>query len=131
MSDPDKLSKRERQIMDVIYRLERATVSEVVDGLVDPPSRTAVRTLLGILESKGHLGHDQLGREYVYKPTQPRKAAGRSMLRRVMHTFFDGSVEKALAAHFTDPNTTLSADELDRVASLIAEAKRRQKGRKR
>lgn len=115
--------------MDVIYRLEKATVSEVSAGLEDPPSRTAVRTLLGILETKGHLQHAQAGREYVYSPTEPRKAAGRSMLRNVMHTFFDGSVEKALAAHFTDPKTTLSPEELDRVVALIEEAKDKKGGR--
>ncbi len=115
--------------MDVVYRLRRATVSDVLEHLKSPPSRTAVRTLLGILESKGHLQHRQDGREYVYSPTQPRKAVGRSMLRQVVGTFFDGSVEKALAAHFTDPKTTLPSDEIERIEALLAKAKRQQKGK--
>ena len=129
MTDPAKLSKRERQIMDVIYRLGKAKVSQVLEGMDSPPSRTAVRTLIGILETKGHLQHTKQGREYVYAPTRPRKAAGRSMLRSVVGTFFDGSVEQALAAHFTDPKTKLTEDELDRIATLITEAKNK-KGRK-
>ena len=128
MSDPEKLSRRERQIMDVIYREGRASVGQVPEGLTSPPSRTAVRTLLTILEKKGHLQHTQQGREYVYSPTHPRKAAGRTMLRNVVGTFFEGSVEKALAAHFTDPKASLSDEELDRIAELI-DSQRDQGGR--
>lgn len=126
MSDPDILSRREREIMDVIYRAGRATAGQVLKGMASPPSRTAVRTLLGILENKGHLQHRQQGREYVYSPTRPRKMAGRSMLRNVVGTFFDGSVEKALAAHFTDPRAQWSEEELDRIAALIETKKREQ-----
>ena len=126
MSDPSTLSRREREIMDVIYRSGKASVSDVVEGLASPPSRTAVRTLLGILENKGHLQHRQQGREYVYSPTRPRRTAGRSMLRNVVGTFFEGSVEKALAAHFTDPQAKLDEAELDRIAALIDETKRKQ-----
>ena len=126
MTNPAQLSRREREIMDVIYALGRANVSAVLEGMESPPSRTAVRTLLGILETKGHLRHEQVGREYVYLPTRPRKVAGRSMLRKVMQTFFDGSVEQALAAHFTDPKARPSQEELDRIATRIAQLKSEQ-----
>src|SRR3712207_242967 len=92
------LSRRERQIMDVVYRLERATASEVLERLPDPPSYSAVRTLLRILEEKGHLRHEQDGPRYVYLPTVPRDSAKESALRHVLRTFFDNSAEAAVAA---------------------------------
>lgn len=129
MSDPSKLSRREREIMEVIYRLESATVSQVLEGMQSPPSRTAIRTLLGILENKGHLKHRQAGREYVYTPRKGKQQAGRSMLRNVVDTFFHGSVEKALAAHFTDPSAKMDEDEFRRIEALIKEAKANRKRR--
>jgi BlaI family transcriptional regulator, penicillinase repressor len=121
------LSRRERQIMDIIYAQGGATAVEVVGGLPDPPSKTAVRTLLRILEEKGHLKHVQRGREYVYQPTQPRLRAGRSAFQRVLQTFFDGSLEKAVAAHLADSSANLATEELQRLADLIHQA--RNKGR--
>src|SRR3954469_8870767 len=108
----EQLSRRERQIMDVVYRLGQATAVEVLAGLPDPPSKTAVRTLLRILEEKGHLTHRQEGLAYVYLPSRPREQAGRSALRRVLQTFFEGSLEKAVAAHLGDSAADLSPDEL-------------------
>jgi BlaI family penicillinase repressor len=121
------LSRRERQIMDIIYAQGGATAIEVVDRLPDPPSKTAIRTLLRILEEKGHLKHIQRGREYVYQPIQPRLRAGRSAFQRVLQTFFEGSLEKAVAAHLADSSANLAAEELKRLADLIHQARNKGK----
>jgi predicted transcriptional regulator len=123
-SHEEHLSRRERQIMDVIYARGSASAADVAQALPDPPSKTAVRTLLRILEDKGHLTHEQLGIKYVYRPSRPRGAAGRSALRRVLDTFFEGSMEHALAAHLTDANSDLSAEELKRLSALISKARK-------
>lgn len=123
MSDLGRLSRRERQIMDVIYARGEATATHVLATIADPPTRTAVRTLLGILERKGHLEHRKVGREFVYRPTQPRGQAARSALRRVLHTFFQGSLERAVAAHLADPRARFTADELKRLSDLIEQAR--------
>jgi BlaI family transcriptional regulator, penicillinase repressor len=123
----EQLSRRERQIMDVVYRLGQATAAEVLAGLPDPPGKTAVRTLLRILEEKGHLRHRQEGLAYVYLPSRPRDQAGRSALRRVLQTFFDGSLEKAVAAHLGDAAADLSPEELGRLAELIRQARKKGK----
>jgi predicted transcriptional regulator len=122
----EPLSRRERQIMDVVYALGSATALDVVQRLPQPPSKTAVRTLLGILETKGHLVHEERGNAYVYRPTRPRDAAGRSALRRVLVTFFDGSLERAVAAHLADAQR-LSDEELKRLAGLIRNARKQGK----
>ena len=96
-------------------------------ALPDAPSRTAVRTLLRILEEKGHVKHTKRGREFVYRPTQPRKRAGRSALRRVLATFFDGSLESAVATHLSDPKAELSDRERKRLAALIRQAKKKER----
>jgi predicted transcriptional regulator len=119
------LSRRERQIMDVIYARGEAKAADVVAGLPDPPSKTAVRTLLRILEDKGHLTHRQEGVTYVYRPSRPRGRAGRTALRRVLDTFFDGSLERAVAAHLGDAAAGVSAAELERLADLIEQARRK------
>ncbi len=121
------LSRRERQIMDVIYARETASAAEVHAALPDPPSQTAVRTLLRILETKGHLTHVQEGPRYVYRAVRSRERVGRSSLRRVLDTFFGGSLERAVAAHLTDSATELSPVELKRLSQLIHQA--RKKGR--
>ena len=125
MADPRQLSKRERQIMDVIYAHGEASVSQVMEGIPDPPMRGALRTLLRILEQKGHLNHRQEGREFIYRPTQPRGQAGRSALGRVLDVFFNGSLENAVAAHLSDPRRTArpSVEELQRLSDLIEKAK--------
>ncbi|HEV3004337.1 MAG TPA: BlaI/MecI/CopY family transcriptional regulator [Pirellulales bacterium] len=123
----ETLSRRERQIMDIVYARGEAAAIEVHAALPDPPSKTAVRTLLRILEEKGHLKHRQDGLRYVYQPSRRRGPAGRSALARVLHTFFDGSLEKAVAAHLGDSAAELSDDQLDRLAEIIHQA--RQKGR--
>jgi BlaI family transcriptional regulator, penicillinase repressor len=126
LSEPQQLSRRERQIMDIVYARNEASVSEVWQAMPDPPSRTAVRTLLRILEEKGHLRHKQRRREFVYQPVRPRGRVGRSALRRVLETFFDGSLEQAVAAHLSDPAAQLSADELERLAQLIRQAEKKE-----
>ena len=121
------LSRRERQIIDVLYQRGEATAAEVHGLLPDPPSKTAVRTLLRILEAKGHALHIERGLTYVYRPSRSRQRAGRSALRRVLQTFFDDSLEKAVAAHLSDAGVELSPDELNRLLDLIEQA--RAKGR--
>lgn len=124
MADAPQLSRRERQIMDVIYARGSATASEVLAGLPDPPSRVSVRTLLRILEEKGHLVHKVRGREFVFEPTRPRRREGQSAFRRVLQTFFDGSLSKALTAHMSDPAAALEPEELKRLEQLIKEARK-------
>jgi predicted transcriptional regulator len=121
----ETLSRRERQIMDVVYARGEATAADVVAGLPDPPTKTAVRTMLRILEQKGHLTHVQDGLKFVYRASRPRARAGRTALRRVLQTFFDGSLEKAVAAHLGDAAADLSPKELDRLANLIDEARKK------
>jgi predicted transcriptional regulator len=120
----EALSRRERQIMDIVYTRGETTAAEVAAGLPDPPTRTAVRTLLRILEQKGHLTHRQDGQTFVYRASRPRARAGRSALRRVLRTFFDGSLEKAVAAHLGDAASELSPEELNRLADLIEQARK-------
>jgi predicted transcriptional regulator len=117
------LSRREREIMDVIYRAGRATAAEVLDQLADPPSYSAVRALLRVLEEKGHLRHEEDGPRYVFVPTVPRERARTSALRQVLHTFFDGSTEQAVAA-LLDMRSKLSDAELDRLSQIIADARK-------
>ena len=121
---PDELSRRERQIMEIVYQRGRATVAEVLDDLPDPPSYSAVRALLRILEEKGHLKHEQDGPRYVYMPTVPHARARDSAMKRLIRTFFDGSPEKAAAAFLDMSAAQLSDDDLDRLAELIEQARR-------
>ena len=109
--------------MDIIYTRGEATAAEVNAGLPQPPSYSSVRTLLRILEEKGHLKHREEGPRYVYLPTQARAKASRSALRRVIDTFFEGSMANAVAA-LVDEGTTLSADELKRIETVIKKARR-------
>jgi BlaI family transcriptional regulator, penicillinase repressor len=118
------LSRRERQILDIVYTRGEATAVQVVEALADPPSRTAVRTLLGILEEKGHLKHRKDGKTYIYRPRRARAEAGQFALRRVLQTFFGGSLEQAVAAHLADEQSNLSPDELQRTVSLIRQARK-------
>ena len=112
------LSRRERQIMDIIYARGQATSAEVLEGLPDPPGYSAVRAMLRVLEEKGHLRHEARGPRYVFLPTVPREKARRSALRQLVHTFFDGSTEKAVAALLDLSSSKMSGDELDRLADL-------------
>jgi predicted transcriptional regulator len=122
MKDPMHLSKRERQIMELIYARSEATAEQIAAALPDPPSTTAVRTLLTILEKKGHLTHRKESRQFVYRSTRPRQQVARSALRRLISTFFDGSLDGAVAAYMSDPKTKLSPEEIGRLRQLIDEA---------
>ena len=118
-----ELSRRERQIMDFVYQNGRATAAEVQANLPDPPSYSAVRAMLRVLEEKGHVRHLQDGPRYVYVPSVARERAKRSALRHVVRTFFDGSPEEVVAALLDDRSAKLSDDELDRLARLIDRAR--------
>jgi predicted transcriptional regulator len=128
ISPSESLSRRERQIMDILYARGTATADDVVAAMPDPPTRTAIRTFLGILESKGLVQHAKLGRAFVYRPTAPAGQVGKSAFRRVVQTFFGGSLEKALAAHLTDPSATLTPAEYQGLLALIEKARKKGAG---
>ena len=116
------LSRRERQILDVLHRLGRASAAEVRAALDDPPSDSAVRTHLRILEDKGHATHHADGPRYVYRPVVETAQAGRGALRHAVATFFSGAPERAFAALLDDAE--MSADDLDRIQALVEQARR-------
>src|SRR6201997_2637773 len=115
---PNALSRRERQIMDLLYKLERASVGQVLSNLADKPSYSTVRAQLRVLEEKGHVRHQEHGLRYLYSPVVPRAEARRSALRHLVDTFFDGSRERAEAALFSSDSARLTDQELDRLVQL-------------
>jgi BlaI family transcriptional regulator, penicillinase repressor len=117
------LSRRERQIMDIIYQRGRASAAEILAALPDPPSYSAVRAKLRVLEDKGHVRHQAEELHYVYVPTTTRETARRSALRHMLATFFDGSVEQTVAALLDLSATNLSPQDLDRISQLIEAAR--------
>ena len=117
------LTRRERQIMDILYRRGRATAAEVMEDLSGEPNYSTVRTQLRVLEEKGHVRHEEIGLRYVYSPAVPRTSARKSALRHLVDTFFDGSAEHAIAAMLGGEGTRLSDDELDRIAELVKRSK--------
>lgn len=119
-----KLSRRERQIMDIVYRLGQATVAQVIAGMDDPPGYSAVRALMRILEEKGHLSHTEDGTKYIYRPTRPTEQAGRSALLHMVQTFFDGSVERAVAALLDSRESPLDELELKQLEKLIRQPRK-------
>ena len=123
-SSNDPLSRRERQIMDVVYRTGRATAAEVQVALPDPPSYSAVRAMLRILEEKGHLKHEQDGPRYVFLPTVPREKARRSALRQLVTTFFEGSTAQAVAALLGEPDAKLTEEDLEKLSRLIEQTRK-------
>jgi BlaI family transcriptional regulator, penicillinase repressor len=124
MNEP--LSRRERQIMDALYqRGQRATAAEILESISDPPSYSAIRALLRILEDKGHIRHESDGARYVYMPAVSGDKAKRSALRHMLDTFFAGDVETVVATLLDDKSSNLSRAELDRIGTLIEDAKRR------
>ena len=118
------LSRRERQIMDILHRAGKATAADVLDGLPDAPSYSAVRALLRILENKGHIRHEEDGRTYVYMPIVRRTDARQSALSHLLKTFFDNSAEQAVAALLAVKGEKMSQAELDRMSKLIDAAKK-------
>ena len=121
------LSRREREIMDIVYARGQASATEVLEDMPDLLTRSSVSTMLRILEEKGHLKHKKKSREFIYQPIKARKRAGQSAMRRVLKTFFDDSLEKALAAHMADPRAKLSASELKRLGELIRQVQKKGK----
>jgi predicted transcriptional regulator len=126
MADPitTRLSRRERQIMDLLYQLGEATAAEVQERLPDPPSYSAVRAMLRILEEKGHVRHTEDGPRYVFAPVVARDTARKSAVSHLLRTFFDGSVAQALTALLDATDRKLSGAEVDRLAALIEQRKK-------
>ena len=117
------LSRRERLIMDALYQLGRATAGELIKALPGEPSDSTVRTQLRVLEAKGHVRHEEDGLRYVYLPVVPRRVVRKSALKHLVNTFFDGSVEKVVAALLGPDGGKLSDEELDRIADLVSKAR--------
>jgi predicted transcriptional regulator len=118
------LPRRERQIMDVLYRRGRATAAEVMSELPGEPNYSTVRTQLRVLEDKGHVRHDEEGGRYVYAPAIPRHAARKSALKHLVETFFDGSAEQVVAAVLGGEASRLSDEDLERISGLIEKARK-------
>jgi predicted transcriptional regulator len=118
------LSRRERQIMDILYKLERASVGQVLAEIAGKRSYSTVRAQLRVLEEKGHVRHEEHGLRYVYLPAVPREVARRSALRHLVETFFEGSTEKVVAALLGGEVTRVSHEELDRIAGLISKGRK-------
>ena len=118
------MTRRERQIMDILYRLGRATAGEVMTDLPGEPSYSTVRAQLRVLEDKGHVEHEEVGLRYVYTPTVPRHEVRQSALRHMVDTFFEGSTQKVVAALLGSEGGRISPEELDRIAELIDKARK-------
>jgi len=118
------LTRRERQIMDILYRRGPATAGEVMEELSGDPNYSTVRTQLRVLEEKGHVSHEEIGLRYVYSPAIPRSSARKSALRHLVDTFFDGSVEKTVAALLGGEGASLTDDQIDRIAGMIEKARK-------
>ena len=123
---PD-LSRRERQIMDILHRLGQASPTQVREALPDPPTYTAVNTLLRILGERGHVGRVQEGQRYLYFPTQPRQSAARSAARQLVETFFGGSVERAVTTMLSEAETELTEEELEHLTAAIERFKNKER----
>ena len=118
-ADHVSLTRRERQVMDILYKRGKATASEVLGDLPGTPHYSTVRTQLRVLEEKGHVKHEEIGLRYVYSPTVARNTVRQSALRHLIDTFYDGSTEKVVAALLGVEGSRLSQEELDRIASLV------------
>jgi len=118
------LSRRERQIMDILYKLERGAVAEVLGYLPGKPNYSTVRAQLRVLEEKGHVRHEEHGLRYIYVPVVPRAVARRSALRHLVETFFEGSAEKVVAALLGGEVSRISPEELDRIAEMVSQGRK-------
>jgi len=121
------LTRREREIMDIVYRLGRASAKDVLENLADPPSYSAVRALLRLLEERGHVRHTKEGQKYVFVPSVPRGDARKKALAHVVSTFFDGSIEQTMLTLVESSRAKLGAEELDRLTEIVNRAKKGQK----
>jgi BlaI family transcriptional regulator, penicillinase repressor len=118
------LSRREREIMEILHRAGKATATEVMEALPDPPSYSAVRSILRVLQEKGHIRQEEDGKRYLYLPTEARNTAARSALRNVVQNFFGGSLESAVKTFLSDTDVSLSEEELARMAEVIEQARK-------
>lgn len=118
------LSRRERQILDVIYRLGNASAADIREELPNPPTYTAVRTLLGILQEKGHVKFQSDGTRYIYEPVVPREEMAKSVMDGVLQTFFGGSIERVVSTLIDSEESNVTPEQLDRLAEIIAEARK-------
>ncbi len=125
----EKLSRRERQIMDVLYERGRATAAEILAALPDPPSYSAIRALIKVLEDKGHVKHQEDGPRYVFTPSVPRSKARRNAVKHLLQTFFDDSAGEAVASLLGASAGKLKPEELDKIEELIARAREQQFGK--
>ena len=124
MSAMRNLSRRERQIMDILYQRGKASATEVREAMEDPPGYSAVRAMMGVLERKGHVKHQEEGLKYVYVPTVARDKAKRSVVQHMLETFFNGSAEQAMAALLDVSASKLTGPELERMSDMIEKARR-------
>ena len=124
MPDPTELSRRERQIMDIIFARGEATVNQICAELPDPPTSMAVRRMMHILEEKGFLNRREIGREVAYSPSEKKEKAGSSAFQRVLETFFGGSLEEALSTHLLTRKDKVTNEERDRLIQLIEQARK-------
>jgi predicted transcriptional regulator len=124
MSDFSALSRRERQIIDILFAADGATVAQVAAGLKDAPTDNAVRRLLQILEEKGHVQRRKSCREFVYRPVQSKKRAGERALKHLLETFFDGALDRACAVHLGAKDSHVTGAQLDRMMELISQARK-------
>jgi predicted transcriptional regulator len=123
LGTPDGHSRREREIMEALYKLGRATAAQIQAQIVDPPTYTAIRTHLTILEKKGHVRHESDGTRYIYEPLVAREQMGRRALESLLRTFFDNSVERAVTSLLSREDADISREDLDRLALLIDKAR--------
>ncbi len=121
------MSRRERQAMEIVYREGQCTAAMVQEALPDPPSYSAVRSILRLLEEKGHIRHKQVGRKYVYMPTVPATKMRHTALQNLLHTFFDDSIELVVTSLLDLKARRLTDDELDQVVKMVEEAKQKEK----
>ncbi|MEN6625446.1 MAG: BlaI/MecI/CopY family transcriptional regulator [Candidatus Sumerlaeia bacterium] len=126
-----QLSRRERQIMEIVYTLGKASVADVLEAMDEPPSYSAVRTIMNLMVEKGFLKYKGEGKKYVYYPAVAREKASRSALNNVLETFFSGSVAQAVVSLINQNKDKMSAEDLDRLSRLIDEAKRKEEGGRR
>jgi BlaI family transcriptional regulator, penicillinase repressor len=119
-----KLTRRERQIIDIVYRLETASVHDVIDQMIDPPSYSAIRALMRLMEEKGYIKHKKQGAKYIYSPTQSRTNASKSAIKNLVNTFFDNSTEDAVAALLDSSEIKLSENEMKRISKIISAKKK-------
>lgn len=124
MPNSSELSRRERQIMDILFARHEATVNQVCEALPQPPTPMAVRRMMHILEEKGHVNRREQGREVIYMPRETKEKAGRTAFQRVLETFFGGSLEEALSAHLLSRQNKVTSEERDRLVKLIEQARK-------